>query len=961
MPTDFSFVTDEGWEALKPKFERAEKKLSDKVRKKELTEQQARKLTDLMWSKYEHWSSGEGKKKKENQTVLQKTTKKAFMNRLARMNPDAFDHILDLIIEGTIQNSTVFEQALQKNNIPEKDFFDYFAEQAKSNPTVYPRQSLVQWNDKFSRWGFDKEFKSVMDATLKPVGVPPPSPAPRTAPVEVPPASPAKKPGADPALFQIEPHPWPQGVQAPPASSTGEIYRWYIPYTASGDETKRAGIVDNLNSEDVIKFAHSLQRAGYTVLSMKRLPAGSGPQTPAAPSPAAQAPMAPAPAPSSAPAAPTTPIGRMDMPDPSDPKTYLWRVTLQNRTQRPTSISPDATGAEMERGLKRWKTQGLTILEVKKMSIESQASIVVDDSQIRFAADDMPEEKFKNGTPIIFTEDVNLKFEALDAHGQIKKNMTGKIKRVEDSTYLIDIAGQLYHIPKLAAEHVMDVFAATVVPTPQEGAEGAPAAGAAPEGQASPEAAPAPEPAAGAAPQKSSRPANWKLPAPPPEPAVNAQAAIMGRMVVAEDGDDVTKGAIPDEFWDKTVIAGITYSTTTPDSAEDGDFADTGWKVGKDSMTIEDALSYARNLGIGPKSDYDSTRWWSSEWSTEDYGTGEQIEYSLHIDGLSEQESKWVNQLLGQRHGRAAASGRIVVSEMDIEAAKNSSIAESFAQGATKGKGNHMFIDGDTIYSYGKHFPIATRGPGGVFYLTTARYSHSTTMHVNYVRRALESSGAEILLSSEMDGGGKVAAPSPEETAKHEQEEAEMMARHKRSTERLRTLKPTPPESFVNMPGSPSEKTVGDTVRYNEEHGHGPHEAPALSSAQWQARIQDVEDQLLRETDPARQEKMRQRLERMKMASWESAMSRVASDDPFENSKIDVSDLHDEMKKIDKNNLKTEGKEPKPVNKMPHAASIKNQAFADLLMLIEQGGPGIPSEIGKRLYSADGAVSRVSA
>jgi hypothetical protein len=41
-------------------------------------------------------------------------------------------------------------------------------------------------------------------------------------------------------------------------------------------------------------------------------------------------------------------------------------------------------------------------------------------------------------------------------------------------------------------------------------------------------------------------------------------------------------------------------------------------------------------------------------------------------------------------------------------------------------------------------------------------------------------------------------------------------------------------------------------------------------------------------------------------------------------------------------------------------AAVQQQGFADLLLLIESGAPGIPSEIGKRLYRADAAVSRIS-
>lgn len=51
-------------------------------------------------------------------------------------------------------------------------------------------------------------------------------------------------------------------------------------------------------------------------------------------------------------------------------------------------------------------------------------------------------------------------------------------------------------------------------------------------------------------------------------------------------------------------------------------------------------------------------------------------------------------------------------------------------------KGHRMFCDRDTIYSYGHHFPIATKRKG--FILVNAdRRSVSTSRHQSYVQRAL--------------------------------------------------------------------------------------------------------------------------------------------------------------------------------------------------------------------------------
>lgn len=55
----------------------------------------------------------------------------------------------------------------------------------------------------------------------------------------------------------------------------------------------------------------------------------------------------------------------------------------------------------------------------------------------------------------------------------------------------------------------------------------------------------------------------------------------------------------------------------------------------------------------------------------------------------------------------------------------NSAVAKQFAAGATKGSSKSMYIDGDAVYSYGPHFPIAERIPGG--YVFNSDSSSSTT------------------------------------------------------------------------------------------------------------------------------------------------------------------------------------------------------------------------------------------
>jgi len=67
---------------------------------------------------------------------------------------------------------------------------------------------------------------------------------------------------------------------------------------------------------------------------------------------------------------------------------------------------------------------------------------------------------------------------------------------------------------------------------------------------------------------------------------------------------------------------------------------------------------------------------------------------------------------------------------------RHSEVAKRFAYGHTNGKGSRMFIEGDTIYSHGHHFPIAKRFKGGYLFNTNG-YSNSTSKHKSYVLRVL--------------------------------------------------------------------------------------------------------------------------------------------------------------------------------------------------------------------------------
>lgn len=72
-------------------------------------------------------------------------------------------------------------------------------------------------------------------------------------------------------------------------------------------------------------------------------------------------------------------------------------------------------------------------------------------------------------------------------------------------------------------------------------------------------------------------------------------------------------------------------------------------------------------------------------------------------------------------------------------------VAEAFARGETKGSGSRMFIEGDTVYSYGRHFPIARRVSADVVVCNSNGYSGSTARHKSYVKSALCGSGHTVI------------------------------------------------------------------------------------------------------------------------------------------------------------------------------------------------------------------------
>jgi hypothetical protein len=71
---------------------------------------------------------------------------------------------------------------------------------------------------------------------------------------------------------------------------------------------------------------------------------------------------------------------------------------------------------------------------------------------------------------------------------------------------------------------------------------------------------------------------------------------------------------------------------------------------------------------------------------------------------------------------------------------KNRNVAEQFVRGNEKLKTQHLFIEGNVLYSYGYHFPMAIRlvlGNEFKFILNNDKYSRTTSRHKTELLREL--------------------------------------------------------------------------------------------------------------------------------------------------------------------------------------------------------------------------------
>jgi len=75
----------------------------------------------------------------------------------------------------------------------------------------------------------------------------------------------------------------------------------------------------------------------------------------------------------------------------------------------------------------------------------------------------------------------------------------------------------------------------------------------------------------------------------------------------------------------------VTFATITPESAEHGDFEETGFHI--ESITFDcfgELVDYLERNGYYYWSNSNDTGWLSTGWQVDDYTTMTEIEYSIH-------------------------------------------------------------------------------------------------------------------------------------------------------------------------------------------------------------------------------------------------------------------------------------------------------------------------------------------
>ena len=99
----------------------------------------------------------------------------------------------------------------------------------------------------------------------------------------------------------------------------------------------------------------------------------------------------------------------------------------------------------------------------------------------------------------------------------------------------------------------------------------------------------------------------------------------------------------------ETIVLSRTFSESTPESVEHGDFSDTGFICEGDTYDMVELVDMVAEHSQHSSSEVDHNTWTSCDWYTTCYKTGTEREESLHLkstDSLS--KAIWVAALKGE-------------------------------------------------------------------------------------------------------------------------------------------------------------------------------------------------------------------------------------------------------------------------------------------------------------------------
>lgn len=80
----------------------------------------------------------------------------------------------------------------------------------------------------------------------------------------------------------------------------------------------------------------------------------------------------------------------------------------------------------------------------------------------------------------------------------------------------------------------------------------------------------------------------------------------------------------------------------------------------------------------------------------------------------------------------------------------NQRVADAWVSGIRATSGN-LYTDGETIWSYGRHFPIAKHLADGRVLYNISHYSHTTDVHQSHVRGSIDWRGLEVIECRHID------------------------------------------------------------------------------------------------------------------------------------------------------------------------------------------------------------------